>query len=221
MTENNINYGYITQYIRKIIPPNQGILNQMEEYAYENHVPIVQPEVARLIFVIAKIVNPTNILEIGTAIGYSAILLSNTLKPGGKIVTIERYEKMIKIAADNIKKANLENTITILEGDAEQILPTLEGQYDCIFIDAAKGQYMQFLPHCIRLLRSGGILISDNVLYKGMIATDTLVVRRKKTIVKRLRSYLDTISHHPQLESTIIPIGDGVAISYKKKNKKV
>lgn len=215
MIEDNINYDYITQYIRETIPQNQGILKEMEEYAHENHVPIVHPEVARLIFVIAKIINPVNILEIGTAIGYSAILLSKALKPGGKIVTIERYEKMIKVARENIKKADLENTITVLEGDAEQILPGLAGQYDYIFIDAAKGQYLEFLPHCMRLLKSSGVLVSDNVLYKGMIATDKLVVRRKKTIVKRLRNYLTAICNHPQLESTIIPIGDGVAISYK------
>ncbi|MCG8499459.1 MAG: O-methyltransferase [Firmicutes bacterium] len=215
MTEDHINYHYITQYIRETIPQNEGILKEMERYAYAHHVPIVHPEVARLIFVIARIVKPTDILEIGTAIGYSALLLAKTLKQGGKIDTIERYGKMIDIAKENIRKANLEDSINIIEGDATEILPALEGEYDYIFVDAAKGKYMTFLPHCIRLLREGGVLVSDNVLYKGMIATDALVVRRKKTIVKRMRDYLAVISDHRQLETTVIPIGDGVAISYK------
>ncbi|MGE4283020.1 MAG: O-methyltransferase [Clostridia bacterium] len=215
MLEDSINHEYIIQYIRDTIPKNDGLLKEMEEYAAENHVPIVHPEVAKFIVVMAMMNNPLNILEIGTAIGYSAILLSQALKPGGKIITIERYEKMIQIAQQNIKKSNLDNTISIMEGEAEQILPALEGEFDYIFVDAAKGQYMEFLPHCLRLLKPGGILVSDNVLYKGMIATDELVIRRKKTIVKRLRTYLNTICNHPQLESTIIPIGDGVAISYK------
>lgn len=221
MPEDNITYDYITQYIRNTIPKTEGILKEMEDFAFKHHVPIVHPEVARLITVVAEMVSPSNILEIGTAIGYSAILLSQTLEPGGKIITIDRYEKMIKMARQNIKKANLEDTITIIEGDATQILPNLEGQYDFIFIDAAKGKYLEFLPHCLRLAKAGGVIVSDNVLYKGMIASDELVVKRKKTIVKRMRDYLTTISHHPQLESTIIPIGDGVAISYKKAKKTI
>ncbi len=219
MIEDSINQQYIIQYIRDTIPKNQGLLKEMEGYAEKNHVPIVQPEVARFIIVIAKMVRPVKILEIGTAIGYSSILLSQALEAGGKITTIERYEKMINIARNNIKKANLENTIDILEGEAEQILPNIEDQFDYIFIDAAKGKYQEFFSHCIRLLKVGGVLVSDNVLYKGMIATDDLVIRRKKTIVKRMRNYLTEISNHPQLETSIIPIGDGVAISYKMKSE--
>ncbi len=216
MIEDNINQHYIIQYIRDTIPKNEGLLKEMEDYAEKHHVPIVQPEVAKLIIVIAKMVRPMKILEIGTAIGYSSILLSQALEVNGKITTIERYEKMINIAHNNIKKANLENTIDILEGEAEQILPNIEDEFDYVFIDAAKGKYQKFFSHCMRLLKVGGVLVSDNVLYKGMIATDDLVIRRKKTIVKRMRNYLTEIANHPQLETSIIPIGDGVAISYKK-----
>jgi|LSQX01.2.fsa_nt_gb predicted O-methyltransferase YrrM len=216
VTENNINYDYITEYIRNILPKTEGLLYEMEMYAQENNVPIVQPEVAKLISVITKIIKPDRILEIGTAIGYSAILLSESLKTGGKIVTIERDGNMIGIARKNIKKAGLEDTIKIIEGEAAEVLPNITDKYDCIFIDAAKGSYPDFLSYCIELLNSGGVLIADNVLYKGMIASDKLVKRRKKTIVKRMRSYLETISDNREFESTIIPIGDGVSISYKK-----
>ena len=215
MTDDKINYNYITKYIRSILPQSTGLLYEMEEYAETNNIPIVQPEVAKLISVITKIIKPYKILEIGTAIGYSAILLSESLRPGGEIVTIERDEAMIEIAEKNIKKAGLEDTIKIIKGEAVEILPGITGKYECIFIDAAKGSYPEFLSYCVDLLNSGGVLIADNVLYKGMIANDKLVKRRKKTIVKRMRSYLKDISENPVLESTIIPIGDGVAISYK------
>jgi predicted O-methyltransferase YrrM len=143
-------------------------------------------------------------------------LISTVLPKDAKIDTIDRYELMIERAKTNIKKANLENTINIIYGDATEVLKMLDKKYDMIFLDAAKGQYPEFLPQCIRLLNDGGVLISDNILYKGMIANDELVVRRKKTIVTRLRSYLDHICNSEQLETSIIPIGDGVALSYKK-----
>ncbi len=214
--EQNINYDYITKYIRSVIPENKCKIREMENYAQENHVPIVQPEVARLITVIAKMNNPKSILEIGTAIGYSAILLADTLQPGGEIVTIERYEKMVNIARENIKECGLGDKVNVIFGDAADILKTLEGEFDFVFLDAAKGKYSEFLPNILRLLKPSGVLISDNVLYKGMIAEDSLVVRRKKTIVKRMRDYIAEISSHPSLETVVIPIGDGVAISYKQ-----
>ncbi|NLY44055.1 MAG: O-methyltransferase [Clostridiaceae bacterium] len=216
---NNNYYDYVIKYIRETLPQTRGILKEMEEYAAYNHVPIVHPEVARLILVLCKMLRPKSILEIGTAIGYSSILMSEALEAGGKIVTIERYRKMVELARENIKKAGLEDTVEVLEGEAVDILPALKGSFDFIFMDAAKGQYLDFLPYCMDLLREGGVLVSDNVLYKGMVATDTMVVRRKKTLVNRLRDYLYIICHHPLLESTIIPIGDGVAISYKVNNK--
>lgn len=216
MVKDYINHDYITKYIREILPSNKDILEEMEQYAEENRVPIVQPEVGRLLGVIAKIVRPRNILEIGTAIGYSSILLSQALENTARIVTIERSDQMIQLAKENIQKANLDHVIELIEGDALEILPQLTGQYEYVFVDAAKGQYTAFFPHCLRLLSPGGVLVSDNVLYRGMIATDELVTPRNKTIVKRMRKYLELISNHPDLETTVIPIGDGLAISYKK-----
>ena len=214
--DNGITYDYITEYIRQTLEPNNEFLQELEKYAQENHVPIIQPEVAKLISVLGIMLKPKKILEVGTAIGYSSILMSGFLHSGGKIITIERYPKMIEEAKKNIEKAGLEDTISILEGDAEEILPTLNEEYDLVFIDAAKGQYLEFLNSCMKLLRPGGLLISDNILYKGMIASDSLVVRRKKTIVKRMRDYLKYICNHEQLETSIIPVGDGVALSYKR-----
>ncbi|WP_010252274.1 O-methyltransferase [Acetivibrio cellulolyticus] len=209
-------YDYINDYIRNTIKKNEGILKDMEDFAAENHVPIVHPEVAKLLQVIGMTKKPMRILELGTAIGYSSILLSGILLPDGKIDTIERYELMVERAKSNIKKANLEDVINIINGDALEVLKCLDKQYDIVFLDAAKGQYPEFLPECLRLLSPGGLLISDNILYKGMIANDELVVRRKKTIVKRLRSYLNILCNSENLETSIIPIGDGVALSYKK-----
>lgn len=214
--DNGINHDYITEYIRQTIAPSNIFLQELESYAKENHVPIIQPEVAKLIGVMGQILKPKKILEIGTAIGYSAILMSGFLQSGGTITTIERYSKMIEEAKKNIERANLSKVIQVLEGDAEEILPSLSEEYDLIFIDAAKGQYLEFLNSCMKLLRPGGLLISDNILYKGMIATDSLVVRRKKTIVKRMRDYLKYICSYEQFETSIVPIGDGVALSYKR-----
>lgn len=211
-----INYEYINEYVRNTIKQEDGILAELERFAEENHVPIVHPEVARLLVVLGKLTRPRRILEIGTAIGYSAILFSTILQPGGKIDTIERYDVMVDRAISNIKKAGLEDTIAVMAGDALEVLRCLDKQYDMVFVDAAKGQYLEFLPECLRMLNKGGLLISDNVLYKGMVATDDLVVRRKKTIVKRMRDYLDVICHHEELETSLIPMGDGIALSYKK-----
>jgi len=216
VSEDYINHPYITQYIRKIIPKRDSFFSKLEEYAQENHVPIIQPEVAQLLRLQLRLLKPKRVLEIGTAIGYSALIFAEELDVDGKIDTIERYDKMVMVSRANIEVAEMSDVINVIEGEAEEILPKLDGMYDFVFLDAAKGQYPEFLPHCIRLLRPGGLLISDNVLYKGMIASDHLVIRRKITIVKRMRAYLNTIMEHEELESTVIPVGDGVALSIKK-----
>jgi predicted O-methyltransferase YrrM len=204
------------EYIRKTIRHGEGLLLELEQYAAEHHVPIIKAEVASLLIVLGRLVKPFRILEIGTAIGYSSILLSGILTSGGRIDTIERSEKMVVKARENIKRAGLSNTISVIAGDATEVLSCLDKNYDMIFMDAAKGQYPEFLPECLRMLRGGGLLVSDNVLYKGMIASDELVVRRKRTIVNRIRSYLDSLCSDPTLDTSILPVGDGVALSYKR-----
>ena len=214
-----INHEYTTEYVRALVPERNALLRELEAFAKdeENHVPIVQPEVAQLLATLINIRKPKRILEIGTAIGYSAIFMAEEA-PGAQIVTIERYQKMVGLANENIKRANLQDRITVLEGEAVELLDTLDDSFDLIFLDAAKGQYLQFLEPCLSLLSPGGILFSDNVLYKGMIANNDLLIRRKITIVKRLRKFLTAIMEDPRLQSSVIPIGDGVAISYKKEH---
>lgn len=210
----NITEKYIEKYIKGTIPDSSNILQTLEQYAKEHHIPIIQPEVAQFIRVILNIKKPKNILEIGTAIGYSAIVMAETIDDV-KIITIERRDDMIDIAKKNIRKAGYENRIEIMGGDAENVLPCIDGEFDMIFLDAAKGQYMDFLNLCLDKLNNDGVIISDNVLYKGMVANDDLVVRRKKTIVKRMRQYLDYICKDKKFTSCVLPLGDGVALTYK------
>lgn len=213
---NQINEEYIEDYIRQLLPKNNDNLQIMEKYAIDYHVPIVQPEVAQLLKVLLKMNKPKNILEVGTAIGYSALIMAEATEGKANITTIERRRDMIEIAIENISKTPYKENIKILEGDAEEVLLTLDEKYDFIFLDAAKGQYMDFFNKCIKYLNKGGIIVSDNVLYKGMVATDALVIRRKKTIVKRLRAFLQYINEVEGYTSSIIPIGDGVAITYRE-----
>lgn len=214
MIDDSVNYEYIIRYLRDLLPKKEGLLGELEDFAKEYSVPISQPETMRLLEVLIRIGRIKSVLEVGCAIGYSAISMINA--GCEKIDTIELSADAARVAKENFKKAEMEDKITLHFGDAKDVLPQMEGEYDMIFMDAAKAQYQEFFPNCMRLLRSGGVLVSDNVLYKGMTATDELVVRRKITIVKRLRKYLEMISSIPELETTILPIGDGVAISYKK-----
>lgn len=215
-----INYDYIVQYIRALHTPPEDVLLEIEQLiASEKETwPIIKPEVADFMKVILTIQKPKEILEIGTAVGYSAMLMSGFLEEEGKITTIERFPYMSEIAKKNIKRAGLEDKIEIIEGDAAGVLTTLEEEkYDVVFMDCAKGQYINFLPDCIRVLKPGGILITDNVLHKGAVAKSRyLIDRRQRTTHGRLREFLYTITHHEGLTSSVIPIGDGVALSYKK-----
>ncbi len=212
----NINLTFIEEYIRDVLPKNKGPLREIEIYAAENHIPIVHKEVGVLLQVLTKISGAKKVLEIGTAIAYSALLFSEVMGEAGHITTIERDKRMIPLAKENIQKAGKTKNIRIIEGDATEVIKQLKEKYDLIFLDGAKGHYKYLLKESIDLLNPGGILISDNILYKGMVATDKLVVRRQRTIVNRMREYLRYICNHPQLNTSIIPIGDGLAISYKK-----
>lgn len=213
----NINKDYIENYIRDLLPKHDDNLSTIEDYALENSVPIVHPEVAQLLKVLVRMNKPKRILEVGTAIGYSSLVMASATEDI-EIITIERNDNMIEIANENISKSVYKDNIKVIEGDADEVIKDLEGKFDFIFLDAAKGHYKDMFLGLIDKLNPGGIVVSDNILFKGMIATDDLVIRRKKTIVKRMRDYLDYISNEDSLETTVIPIGDGVAISYKKEN---
>lgn len=212
----NINEEYIEDYIRRITPKNNDYLVDLEEFAHENHVPIIEPEVAQLLKVLLKNNKPKNILEVGTAIGYSALIMAEATLEHTKITTIERNEDMIIHAKKNISNSPFNHRIRIIQGDAEEILPHLSEVYDFVFLDAAKGQYMEFFDYCRSYLKPGGMIVSDNVLYKGMVASDDLVVKRKKTIVRRLRSFLKYINEIDGYTSCVMPLGDGVALTYKE-----
>ena len=215
---NYVTDDYINSYLRTIQPHYDGVLGEIEKESRDAQVPVIPHETARLLSVLLTMKRPKNILEVGTAVAFSSGLMSRYLQDGGTITTIDRYELMLKDARKNIARMGLEDTIKILEGDAADILPTLTGPYDVIFLDAAKGQYSAFLPHCLRLLPVGGLLIVDDVLQGGDIAkTRFSVPRRQRTIHKRLRNFLWDISHNDALESSIVPIGDGLAVCVKIK----
>ena len=211
-----INEDYIEKYIRGILPKSKGNLTKLEEYASSNHIPIIQKEVVQLLKVILGISNPRNILEIGTAIGYSALVMASSTHDNCAITTIERRRDMIELALKNIYDTRYRNRINILHGDAVEVLPKINKMFDFIFLDASKGHYLEFFIECMNLLENGGLIVSDNVLFRGMVACDDLVVRRKKTIVKRLREYLNYINNLEGYETCIVPIGDGLALTYKK-----
>jgi predicted O-methyltransferase YrrM len=211
-----ISQDYIVDYIRGLVKEDSEILKELEKYALENNVPIVQIEVANFLKLMMKIHKPKKILELGTAIGYSAILMSIATNNTSSITTIERDKNMLDIARQNIANLGLENKIDVIEGDCLEILPTLEHEYDLIFMDAGKGHYNEFLPYCLKLLKREGIIIADNVLFRGMVASDDLVKRRKITIVKRMRSYLETISSDKGLLTSVIPMGDGIAVTTRR-----
>ncbi len=209
---------YLHGYLRLIQPKYDGVLGEIQEEANEANVPIIPHEVARFLSTILSIKKPKEVLEIGTAVAFSAGLISRHLQKGGHVTTIDRYEIMLKSARENIKRMGLEDTIKIIEDDAANVLPKLSGPYDVVFLDAAKGQYAQFLPEILRLLPVGGILIADDVLQNGDIAKSRFSIpRRQRTIHKRMRNFLWDISHLDCLESTIIPIGDGVVLCHKIK----
>jgi len=204
-------------YINSLDTENPGYLNELEAYAKETDVPIIRREMQSLLRVLFALNRPRQILEVGTAIGFSALFMSEYTPEDCHITTIEKYEKRIPLAKENFKKAGKENRITLLEGDATEILARLEGSYDFIFMDAAKGQYIHFLPDVLRLLRQGGVLVSDNVLQDGdIIESRFAVTRRNRTIHARMREYLYELKHNEALETVILTLGDGTAISVKK-----
>ncbi len=192
-------------------------LEELEKYALDTEVPIIRKEMQSFLKTLIMMNKPRQILEVGTAIGFSALLMSEYMPVDAHITTIEKYEKRIPIARENFKKHGKEEQITLIEGDAAEVLADLSGQYDLIFMDAAKGQYIHFLPDILRLLKPGGVLLSDNVLQDGdVIESRYAVTRRNRTIHGRMREYLYELKNHPQLQTSIIPLGDGITLSVKK-----
>lgn len=204
-------------YIRSLEVPESAVIEAIEQEALRDRVPIIRKEMQSFLKVLLMIKRPMRILEVGAAVGFSSILMSEYMPEGGHITTIENYDKRIPIARANFKRAGKEEQIDLIEGDALEVMHGLEGPYDLIFVDAAKGQYIHYLPEVMRLLGSDGVLVSDNVLQEGDIIEPRFAVeRRNRTIHSRMREYLYELKHHDQLQTSIIPLGDGVALSVKR-----
>ncbi len=207
----------INAFIDSLDTGNTPFLNEIEKEARETNVPVIRAQVQSLLKLLLALRQPAAILEVGCAIGFSALLMSEYAPENCHITTIEKYEKRIPAARENFRRAGREKRITLLEGDAADILKDMEGSFDLIFMDAAKGQYIHFMPDVLRLLAPGGILLSDNVLQDGdIIESRFAVTRRNRTIHSRMREYLYELKHHPELETVILPVGDGVTVSVKK-----
>ena len=204
-------------YIRSLEGPESAVIEAIEQEALRDRVPIIRKEMQSFLKVLLMIKRPMRILEVGAAVGFSSILMSEYMPEGGHITTIENYDKRIPIARANFKRAGKEEQIDLIEGDALEVMHGLEGPYDLIFVDAAKGQYIHYLPEVMRLLGTDGVLVSDNVLQEGDIIESRFAVeRRNRTIHSRMREYLYELKHHDQLQTSIIPLGDGVALSVKR-----
>ncbi len=212
----NINREYIDTYINSLIKDEDEKLQKFREECEGRELPIIHKEVGQFIKLIINQLKARSIIEIGTNVGYSSIFMSYVMNLEGKVVTIERSEKFYKEALKNVESFGLEKNIDIQFGDASEILDSVEGTFDMAFIDAAKSYYKIFFDKCYQKMKPGGIIISDNVLYQGMIATDELVVRRKKTLVRNLRNYLEYISHDDRYVTSVLPLGDGVAVTLIK-----
>lgn len=201
-------------FIRSLDQGSTPFLEELEREAREAGVPIIRPEIQRLLRFLLQMQKPHRILEIGSAVGFSALWMSEYAPSVCHITTIENCGKRIEEAKKNVRRAVREDRIALLEGDAADILPKLTETYDMIFVDAAKGQYLSFLPQMMRLLAPEGLLISDNVLQEGdILESRYAVTRRDRTIHSRMREYLYQITHDERLETIILPVGDGVAAS--------
>lgn len=204
-------------YINSLDSGNTKLLDEIEAEALRTDVPVIRKETQACLKLFLALKKPKRILEVGTAVGFSAILMKTYNPADCTITTIENYEKRIPIARANFKRAGMEDVITLIEGDAAAVLGQLDGTYDMIFMDAAKGQYIHFLPQVMRLLSEDGMLISDNILQDGdIIESRYAVIRRNRTIHRRMRRYLYELTHHEQLVTAVFPVGDGITVSSKK-----
>lgn len=206
----------VREFLRNAQKPLSGKLGEIEQDAHERRVPIIPHETVVFLNLLLGQLKPKQILEIGTAIGFSSSLMAQHVGENGQVTTIDRYEKMFQEAKINYEKQGITDKVTLLEGDAADILPTLEGPYDLIFMDSAKSKYYDFLPECMRLLKVGGMLIVDDVLQGGTILEPKENIPRKvRTIHRKLNLFLDVVMKHPSIESSLLPLGDGLLLIVK------
>ena len=207
----------LVTYINSLDTGNTKVLDAIEQEALDSYVPIIRKSMQSFLKLLLAMKKPKRILEVGTAVGFSSIFMAEYNPVLCEIVTIENYEKRVPIARENFKRAGKEQQITLIEGDATEVLKTLEEPFDLIFMDAAKGQYIHFLPDILRLLKTGGTLVSDNVLQDGdIIESHYVVTRRNRTIHKRMREYLYELTHREDLVTAVLPVGDGITVSEKR-----
>lgn len=209
---------YLEDYVLDMLTDCNGELGELQRKSYEEGLPIIPKDVVKLLGFVLGIHRPVKILEIGMAVGFSAAFMSGFLPEKGHITTIDRYPLMIEKAKANFKRLGIEDKITILEGDANIVLKNLDEKFDFVFMDAAKGQYINILPDVLRLLRVGGVIMADDILQDGRVAQDYFEIpKRQRTIHKRLNEFLNTITHSNNLRTSILTIGDGVALIEKLK----
>ena len=207
----------ITAYINSLKTEEAPFLTELEKWALEERVPIIRKETQSLLKTLLAMKQPKQILEIGTAVGFSSLLMSEGVAEDCTITTIENYEKRIPIARENFVRAGKDHQITLLEGDAMEVLKGLTGPYDFVFLDAAKAQYIYYLPELLRIMPEGAVLVSDNVLQDGNIVESRFAVeRRDRTIHARMREYLYELTHRDDLVTSVLPLGDGVTVSVRK-----
>lgn len=208
--------GASSEYIRRLLKPeNEPLLREMTEYADKNFIPVLLPESAALLAQLTMLKRPKKVLEIGTAIGYSSqIMLRNGAE---RIYTVEINEELLDKAREYFSRAALETRVTCFLGDASEILPLMEGEFDFVFMDGPKTRYIEYLPHIKRVLKNGGVLLCDNVLFNGMVTGEEELVRKKATIIKGLNDFLTAICSDDELVSSILPVGDGMSLSIRKR----
>ncbi len=210
----------LCSYLDSLSSGNDNSLDMLEKQALSEGVPVIGAQVQDFLKVLLAVIKPVRILEIGTGVGFSALLMAANTDSSCRIDTIENYPKRIAAAKENLARYDSHGRITLLEGDAQEILPALAGPYDFIFLDAAKGQYLNFLPGLLRLLRPGGVLAADDVLQDGSVSGSRLdVAQRKRTIYSRIRDFLDLLTHTDGLLTSVMPLGDGVSVTVKQKEK--
>ncbi len=215
-----INRTYIEEYLRKMAAyPCSEVMKAMRRSAEQEGIPILRPAAASLLDVLVRAVKPLVALEIGTSIGFSSLVILNAMPHEGRLVTVDSDEDRIKQARSNFAAEGILDRVTLINKDAGEVLHYLSDPFDFIFLDGPKAQYINYLPDCVRLLKAGGMLVSDDVLFYGMVADNALVRRRKITIVKRMRKFLNALMAQPGLHTTIVPIGDGMSVSIKEADR--